>query len=286
MKKYGYNREKYMASSTKYFYKHEDGEDLYVRVHMPQNKAAKVPVVVDIHGGGWIGSEPENNYYMWGGSIDRLNAAGIAFVEVNYRLGSEKNRHPKLILDCMDAVDWVVRDPEELGFDADRIASMGGSAGGHLALMTALAQSAYPRKGRTPFIIRAVVDCNGPTDLRIIPENHWVEGIHDVLEIVFGKSYDESPEEYKKFSPIFYMDAVKIPPALLIVHGDRDELVPIDQSYRLHEEAKKRGWDTQMHILHNAGHDFLPNGFKHTKPCFSSIHRTAEAFLKRILLGE
>lgn len=287
MKKYGYNPDKYLNSSLRYVYKTaEDGEELYLRIHLPKNMTKPFPVVLSIHGGGWIGGELTGNYCMWGGSIDRLTQSGIAWVETYYRLGSEKNPYPTLLMDCLDALDWIARDPENLGFDKERIALYGGSAGGHLCLMVALAQAAYPKSGREYVPVRAVLDCNGPTDLRMIPENHWPDGVKEVLKITFGSSYEETPDKYRAFSPIFYMDSVLTPPALLIIHGDCDDLVPIDQSIRLHEEAQKRGWDTGLYVLHHAGHDFLPNGFSRTVPCFSSIFPVAESFLKDKLLDK
>lgn len=283
MKKYGYSIKKLKAAAETYVYKRVDGEELLAYVHLPEKAESSLPVVINFHGGGWIGSSPEGVYSMLGGTVKRLNQSGIAFVNVQYRLGSEKNRYPKLVLDCMDAVAWVASDPEKIGFDRERMAAMGVSAGGHLALLAALGQSGFPVAGRAPYHVRAVVDVCGPTDLCFYTPDRLNQDIRYVLNIVFGGTYEQLPELYRQFSPIYYMDSVDHPPALLIIHGDRDSLVPIEQSYLLYEEAKKRGWDVYLHILKNANHAFLPENAKRTIPCFSSIFTTTEEFLKKHL---
>ncbi|MHB1484161.1 MAG: alpha/beta fold hydrolase [Saccharofermentanales bacterium] len=275
-----YSIKKFLSTAKKCTYKQTESENLAVYVHLPKNATGKLPVVINLHGGGWAVNEytTEHDYAMWGGTATRLNNAGIAFVNVQYRVCSEKSRHPDLVYDCMDAAAWVASDPEKIGFDSDRIAVMGESAGGHLSLLTALGSSGYPDPERAPYRISAVVDMSGPTDL--CSSDYMRNPVASMFgENVFGKSYEQLPDQYKRFSPIYYMDSVKNPPALAIIHGDSDIVVPADQSIRLYEEAKKRGWDVRLYMFKNAGHGFVPINGKRVIPNSSEVVTIAEKFL-------
>lgn len=278
--------EEFLSTAKKYIYKHIDAEDenLVVYVHLPDNSAGKIPVVVNIHGGGWVVPEysAEREYESWGGLIRSLNSEGIAFVNVQYRLGSEKDRHPKLVHDCMDAIAWVASDPQKAGFDPDRIALMGASAGGHLSLLSAFGTSGYPDMDRPAYKIRALVDISGPVDLCGY-DYEKCTAVRDLIHIVFGGSYAQLPSEYERFSPIKYIDQVSNPPALQIIHGDCDSVVPVGQSYTLYEEAKKRGWDVYLHILKNADHGGGSANGETVVPDASSIMTVTLEFLLRQL---
>ncbi|MHB1484769.1 MAG: prolyl oligopeptidase family serine peptidase [Saccharofermentanales bacterium] len=278
--------EEFLSTAKKCIYKNV-GYDLVVYVHLPEKITGKIPVAVDIHGGGWISPEymAEGEYAAWGGLIKELNRKGIAFVNVQYRLGSEKDRHPNLVYDCMDALAWVSSDPEGLGFDPDRIAVMGASAGGHLSLLSALGTSGYPDAKRPAYKISAIVDICGPTDLCNYDYEKYT-AVRDVIDVVFGGAYERFPDEYKRFSPIYYIDNVINPPALQIIHGDSDSIVPFQQSYDLFEKTRKLGWDVQMHVLKNADHGGNSANGQEVVPDASSIMTVTQDFLIKHLSGK
>ena len=108
---------------------HENQLDLY----LPRNPAGPTPVLMYIHGGGWVGGNKEANVLRLLPYLQR----GWAVVNVGYRLGAVA-RAPAAVEDCLCALSWVARQAGEYDFDTSRIVTTGNSAGGHLALTTAL----------------------------------------------------------------------------------------------------------------------------------------------------
>src|SRR5690606_7802381 len=112
----------------------EDAPALRVRVYRPARPAGDLPVILHVHGGGmWLGDlESEHDLCR------RLSeAVGAVVVSGDYRLAPE-SPYPAAADDCYAALQWVAGSARELGVDAARLAVFGGSAGGGLAIATAL----------------------------------------------------------------------------------------------------------------------------------------------------
>src|SRR5512146_2142653 len=102
--------------------------DLYI----PRSQTP-VPVVMNIHGGGWIaGTKEDNVLYL----LPYLQM-GFAVVNVEYRLG-QVSLAPAAVEDCLCGLHWVGRHAKEYGWDVNKVVVTGGSAGGHLALTTSM----------------------------------------------------------------------------------------------------------------------------------------------------
>lgn len=120
-------------------YKTVAGRALVVHVFSPAGKVPNRPVAVLFHGGGWAAGSPE-----WTDGIARDYAdRGIVGVSVEYRLSDKKTATPLDALDdARDAVRWVRQNAAMLGIDPGRLIAHGVSAGGQLAVMTALSGDA------------------------------------------------------------------------------------------------------------------------------------------------
>jgi acetyl esterase/lipase len=112
-----------------------DGEpDISVRIYRPAGASSTLPGIYYIHGGGMIlgnvaGEDP---------AASRLcEQVGAVVVSVEYRLAPE-DPHPAQAEDCYAGLVWMAKETAELGVDPDRIAIYGASAGGGLAIATAL----------------------------------------------------------------------------------------------------------------------------------------------------
>ena len=120
-------------TGSKHIYKTVDGKDLAIYVTKPETWKAQDsrPAVLFFHGGGWVGGSPgqftEHARYF--------ASRGLVCFQVQYRLLDRKNTDPPTVCirDARSAMRWVRSRATEFGIDPNRIASAGGSAGGHLA---------------------------------------------------------------------------------------------------------------------------------------------------------
>jgi acetyl esterase/lipase len=134
--------------------------DMHLDVYqVPSNKPT--PVVIQIHGGGWIrGDRPSGS-----GSFGPFFAAGMSVVAVQYRNAIDAPA-PAAVQDVLCAMSWVKKNAAKYNFDPNRVVTWGGSAGGHLALMAGYAPVSMDPPGCTdqPKVV-AVIDMYGASDV-------------------------------------------------------------------------------------------------------------------------
>ena len=149
----------------------------------------------------------------------------------------------------------------EYAADPDRIAIWGDSSGGHTALMAGITAGAYPDNGTFGDVsgrVSCIVDWYGPTDIGSM--NHF-PSIMDHIEpaspegrLIGFKNVADNPEAAAKASPINYIHPETDIPPILIMHGNRDELVCFRQSVELYRRLKDCGKDVRMVVLDGAYH--------------------------------
>jgi acetyl esterase/lipase len=239
------------------------GQELKLDVYRPRDVAAPVPVAMYIHGGGWVAGSKESQV-LWTTPFLQM---GMAVVNVEYRLAKVAEA-PAAVEDCRCALRWIIRNADRYKFDVNRIVVVGGSAGGHLALMTGMVdrKAGFDRSCPAPENIRwtgsdttepkvaAIVNFFGITDVADMLEDganprsyaiEWVGNRQNVARIA------------AQVSPLTYVRA-GLPP-ILTIHGDADTLVPVAHARRLHEALQKAGANSELLILPGAGHgDFNP----------------------------
>lgn len=130
----------------------DPGTELKIRVYTPAGLPAKAPVVLEIHGGGWVGGSLDIDNYR---CIYLAEHTPCIVVGVEYRLTTREVHFPAPLMDCYTALCWVHDHAEELGADPERIALHGTSAGGNLVGGLAL----YVRDHGGPRISLAVMNC-------------------------------------------------------------------------------------------------------------------------------
>jgi acetyl esterase/lipase len=111
-----------------------DAPDVSVRIYRPKGVTSALPGIYFIHGGGMILGDVEGESPTAAMICEQV---GAVVVSVEYRLAPE-HPHPAPVEDCYAGLVWMAKNSAELGFDADRLAIYGGSAGGGLAIATAL----------------------------------------------------------------------------------------------------------------------------------------------------
>lgn len=240
--------------------------DLKVDLYVPYGKEMG-PAMLYIHGGGWQTGSKEQ-YVLWYLPYLQL---GMRVVAVEYRL-SGRAPAPAAVEDARCAFLWLARNGAQYGIDPNRIVITGGSAGGHLALMTAFLDDSMDGAcgipGPAPKA-RAVVDYYGATDLvPLLAENKphrskWLSGPGDPVEMA------------RRMSPLTWVRP-GLPPVLML-HGDADQLVPYGQSVRLGEALAKVGVANELVTIPGGAHG------RHTWTDADILRgqRRIEAFLKK-----
>lgn len=213
-----------------------------------------LPLVVWIHGGAWLSGSKQPCPALF------LLKDGFAVASINYRL-SQHAIFPAQIEDCKAAIRWLRAHAHKYGIDPDRIGVWGASAGGHLAaLLGTSGDVAEFDKGDNPDVssrVQAVCDWFGPTDLTQISKSPS-DVDHDAPESpesrLLGGPVHENKDKAQRANPITYVS--KDDPPFLIMHGDKDRLVPLNQSELLAEALKTAGVEVTFHAIKGAGHGF------------------------------
>lgn len=227
-----------------------DGQPLHLNLYLP-DAPGPYPVVFWLSGGGW--AQCINN--------DRaafLTEAGFAVPSVYYRVSSEAIA-PANVRDCKAAIRWARANAARYQFNPSRIGVFGASAGGHLAALLAMSDGVCDfEEGDHPGFssaVQAACDFCGPSDLTRIaePENRAAFSVlYDVTASYLGGPVEENLGMARLLSPLSYVVAPS--PPLFIVHGDNDQVVPVEESHLLYNAMKRHGAAVEMDILEGGGH--------------------------------
>ena len=247
-----------------------DGVELKMDVYYPSQNNGHFAVTMYVHGGGWSSGDKAQG----AGAIEipELQKAGFLVVSVNYRLAPEYE-FPAMIEDVKCAVRSLRAHADEYNLDPNRIGVWGGSAGGHLvALLGTSDESAGFDVGEYleySSRVQAVVDMFGPTDLTV-----QFEGGYESASRVFG-DFDAALA-----SPVTYVTADD--PPFLMLHGEKDALVPIEQSQILLAALQSVGVPAELVPVVNANHSFQPDGGE-ISPSRREIAQLVVAFFEETL---
>lgn len=246
---------------------------LLLDLFTPKALDGPVPGVLFIHGGGWSSGD-KADYRIY---ATHFAGEGYVVGSVGYRLKGEA-KYPAAVEDIKCAVRWMRANAEELNVDPDRIAVIGGSAGGHLAMMAGYSSDVPELEGtggwaESSSAVRVVVDLYGPTDFTT-PYGRT----HETTTSYLDKSYDEAPELYVQCSPMTHLD--ESDPPTLIFQGTLDDLVPYTQSDRLAEQLDALGvpyWYDRL--------DGWPHTMDMAVPVSDRVKLVVGAFFEEYLRG-
>lgn len=250
-------------------YEYRTVEDLRLSVFVtrPTDKDSTKtsPAIVFFHGGGWTGGQPG----QFTKHAKYFAARGLVCFQVQYRLlPRKKNESPfNCIQDVRAAMRWVRSHADEFGIDPTKIASAGGSAGGHLAacLGTAVtdqndlfgdtrAECAVETRSNAMLLFNPVYD-NGPKD---------------------GWGTKRVGDDYQKYSPAHNIDE-KTPPAIVFL-GDSDKLIPVAVAERFQQKMKEQKTESRLTIFPGMPHGFFNSGKYDNRP-FHQTLKEADQFL-------
>ena len=223
---------------------------LLLDLYSPTGLSNAVPGLIFIHGGAWRSGQRQD-YRVY---TTHFATRGYVVATISYRLLKEAP-FPAAVEDAKCAVRWMRANAAKLHVDPDRIAVLGGSAGGHLSMMVGYAPDHPELEGRGGHAgvssrVAAVVNFYGPADLT----TPFAQASSLVKDFLGGKSYAEAPDLYRQASPLFHLKAGA--PPTLTFHGTIDDVVPIDQADALTaklnalkvpcEYARLEGWPHAM----------------------------------------
>ena len=257
------------------------GQPLLMDIFIPdQNQRAPAPAVLWLHGGGWERGDKNGS-----SGAELLAAQGFVTASIFYRLSGDWP-FPADIEDCKCAIRYLRANAEKYGIDPSRIGVAGASAGGQLAMLVATAdeKAGLEGTGGWPNVssrVQAVSSWYGPTDFTVGATEFEHHTGRAVIKLFRG-TFEEKPEAYRRASPITYVSASS--PPLLLVQGDKDEMVPYDQALRMKQRYESFGATIEFIPVHNAGHDFKNAGDAPLSPSVDEIHQRTIDFFKKYLL--
>jgi len=220
-----------------------DGIPLKMDIYRPP-KVGQYPALVILYGGSWQKGNPMQN----AGFSRYMAARGYTVFAIDYR-HAPRYRFPAQLNDIRTALEFIRQHTTEYEAQPERIALLGRSAGGHLAMLAAYQPDALP--------VRAVVSYYGPFNLTKgyrEPPNPDPLNVRAVLQAFLGGSPDELPEQYVKASPVSYVTR-RLPPTLL-VHGSRDHIVEVRFAQNMYKRLRAVGTTSVLLEIPWAEHAF------------------------------
>jgi acetyl esterase/lipase len=224
-------------------YKRVNGIVLALDLYRPEEVSSLLPVIVCVHGGHWGAGGKERCPAV------TLVQDGYAVASIDYRLTGTAP-FPAQIEDCKAAVRWLRANASTYRLDPDHIGVWGYSAGGHLAALLGTSGGVPELEGSGDNMqyssqVQAVCDVAGPADLPAMT-NLGPKRI-SAIEGLLGGPLEKDKTKAIAASPIHYVS--KDDPPFLIVHGEGDRVVPVEQSQRFYEELRKAGVNATLKIL-------------------------------------
>jgi acetyl esterase/lipase len=226
-------------------------------IYTPAEGEAPYPTVFMIHGGGFVS-----------GGLDTLTplarllqAEGYAVVNITYRL-VPRWLHPSAVEDSFCALAWMTQQADDYGLDMERVFLLGESAGGYLVTRLATAEPddylAGCESSLTDITLRGVVayyplvdytaddfqPIGGGLALSLLNGANWWEGILT----------DEYEDDAAALSLLPDIDGDE--PPFLLIHGERDSLVPVSQSTLLGDALEKVDVSVETQMIAGADHGF------------------------------
>jgi acetyl esterase/lipase len=222
-------------------------------IYLPPNAKGKVPLIIFVHGGGWLGNDKYADIGYMKKTVAEIVSNGFALASIDYRFATQAI-FPAQMQDCNRAVSFLIDNAEKYGFNKNRIAVMGFSAGGHLASLMGLSknnnvESFFMKDTNKSFSFKAVVDFYGPAELILFPGANDPKSPESLL---IGATPLSRPDLAKAASPVTYVD--KNDPPFLIIHGEKDDLVSPKQSQLLSSWLNVAGVKNELIIVKDAPH--------------------------------
>jgi len=263
-------------------YKTVDGRKLDMIIFYPtaEKTMSKNPWMMHVHGGGWAGgSKYDILKKSFLGSLRSLLDNGVICVTIKYRLAKGNYNAYDAVVDAKDAARFLLKNAKKYKLDKKYYGVWGGSAGGHLSLVTALGKNSdfigdpelarYKPKFKCVASYFPFTSCLNP---EIRPESIFEDG--KLFVRLLGAPLEEKLELAKLLSPTELLK--KSSPPILLLHGEKDTVLPIVDSTYMVEVAKEKNADVELLTVKGAAHSF--HG-KNISPTIEGVNDYAKQFI-------
>jgi acetyl esterase/lipase len=228
------------------------GEPLKLDLYLPD--AAGAPLLVWIHGGAW------ERFDKTSMPLTSLVERGFAIASLDFSPAS-KARFPGQVHEIKAGIRFLRAEARRFGYDASRIGILGASSGAHLAALVGTSNGNRELEGTLgdhrdqSSAVHAIVSYFAATNLTTILAQSTPFGLNirePALTRLLGAPPKEAESLAKLASPVFQVD--RSDPPLLLLHGDQDPQMPINQSHELEGVYEKHGLEVDFIVVHGAAH--------------------------------
>lgn len=226
---------------------------LKLDLHLPDGKA-RSPLIVWVHGGAWRSGSRSNM------PLGKLVEEGYAVASVDYRLSTEA-RFPAQIHDLKAAIRFLRKHGNQWTLATQKIVIAGDSAGAHLAALVGVSNGHPELAGEVgndrsqSSDVQGIISFYGAANLTTILKQSTPHGLNvrvPALDLLLGGQPDDFPALARLASPVFHVD--RNDPPLLLLHGDQDPQMPINQSHELCGAYKKVNLPVQFEVVYGGAH--------------------------------
>jgi len=235
------------------------------------------PCLIFVHGGAWRSGNKSHGHSHLRPYVETQKYVGVS---IGYRL-SDEAVWPAQLYDCKAAIRFLHFNAKKYKIDTKRMLVFGTSAGGHLASMIAVTGNQEALQGtvgkhlKEPSTVSGAISYYGPSDFLRMDDfpSQITHNSQDSPESqLIGAAIQSTPEKTRQANPITFLDSDD--PPLICIHGNKDKLVPFNQSEILYEALKKRSIPTALIRVKDGGH----GGFRNPK-----INEIERQFVEAIL---
>jgi acetyl esterase/lipase len=226
---------------------------LKLDLHLPPGKP-RAPLIVWVHGGAWRSGSKT------GMPLGRLVEDGYAIASVDYRLSTEA-KFPAQVHDIKAAIRFLRTHASEWRVRSNKIVIAGDSAGAHLAALVGVSNGNTELEGnvgnerKQSSDVQGIISYYGAANLTTILNQSTPHGLKvrvPALELLLGDQPTNVLALARLASPVFHVDSHD--PPLLLLHGDQDPQMPINQSLELLGAYQKVKAPVQFEVAHGAAH--------------------------------
>ncbi|AZV59459.1 alpha/beta hydrolase [Peribacillus frigoritolerans] len=209
------------------------------------------PLIIFIKGGGFLNMY-KSKYLP---QLIYFAQKGFAIASIEYRTSNEA-KFPSQLYDVKAAVRYFRANAKRYNIDSENIGVWGNSAGGNLASLLGTTNNNKEFEGQGEHLefsseVKAVVDWYGVIDMLKMPDTHP----DSPSSLLVGGHVVEEWEKVKQANPITHIN--QYTPPFLIMHGDSDQVVPVQQSHLLYQALKEKNRNVEYYVVEGGEHSFL-----------------------------